>query len=432
MRLLKENKLNYTSFLESVEQLKRLQTGIYVKEKTKFPSDNKQINVISGGSVNIDLLTFSEKLNSLNSSEALLKAFDSEAKQLSFFKHLELFTVNDKTNECEPVNQKCNAEILSFVKSSVKNGVLDWISESKAPKILPWLQEGNNLSENLKCLVFPIFLNTKFSGILVALTKLRFLSEHSFEYRALSTILNLTFLRLQYFQLRKELNHTYSDYQILNSKLFNDYKFSAIGELASKSIEEIGSPLQVIISYADLLYKDNSDFESTAVDVIKTQVHSIKEILDRLAKFISKSDTNPKLYSCSVNTAIMEFYKIIESNLRADSYECVLDLEENIPSILSNYNNLNQILISSFSLINPLRGNGGGMIIQSRYNNESIIVKMHFTEALTNSSDEEKEFGINILNHLMERQEGEIKINSNPQEGTKLILSFPLKRKLRG
>lgn len=432
MRLLKENKQKYKPFVESVEQLKKLQSGVYVKEKTQFPSLSQQVNVISGGSTKIDLLTFSEKLNSTNNAPDVIKSFNSEVKQLSFFKNLELFTVNEKTNECEPVNENCNLEILSFVKSSIKSGVLDWISESKTPKILPWTQSDKNTTENLKCLVFPIFLNNKFSGILVALTKLSFLSEYSFEYRALSTILNLTFLRLQYFQLKKELNNAYSDYQLLHSKLFNDFKFSAIGELSNKSIEEIGNPLQVIISYADLLKKEESDVESNAVEVIKTQVHIIKEILDRLGKFISKNDSQPKLYSCSINTAIMEFYKIIESNLRADSYECVLDLEDNIPTILSNYNSLNQILISAFTLINPSRNKGGGMIIQSRYNKETIIIKMHFTEAIKNSTDDEREYGINILNHLMEKQEGEIKIDSNPREGTKLVLSFPLKRKLRG
>jgi signal transduction histidine kinase len=109
---------------------------------------------------------------------------------------------------------------------------------------------------------------------------------------------------LEFVKLRDELNKTYSDYQILQSKLFNDFKFAAIGELTSKSIEEIGSPLQVIMSYSDLLQKENPDLDTEATEFIRSQVHTIKEILDSLGNFINNSDSKPKLYSCSINTAI--------------------------------------------------------------------------------------------------------------------------------
>ncbi|MBK7632359.1 MAG: HAMP domain-containing histidine kinase [Ignavibacteriales bacterium] len=432
MRLLKENRRAYLPFLNSVEQLEKASDGKYkLKKRTNLPLACEQVSVISGGNVQIDLLAFSEKLNSLYQSEQIIAAFKDEISKLSFFMDAEIFSLDDKTSECKPIDKTCNQKLYYYVKNFLKNGILDWVAESKNAKFLPWEVDNAAVNSGLTCFVVPIFSNNRFSGVLASLTNLKYLSEDSFEYRTLLTILNQTFAKLEFVRLRDELNKTYSEYQILQSKLFNDFKFAAIGELTSKSIEEIGSPLQVIMSYSDLLQKENPDLDSDATDFIRNQVHTIKEILDRLGNFINNSDSKPKLYSCSINTAINDFYKVIEHSLRADSCECVLDLEENIPSILSNYNSLKQILINSFSLINPLRGTGGGIIIQSRYSSETIIIKMLFTDTIDGLAKEDKEFGINILKHLMDKHEGEMRFISESGTGTNLIFSFPLKRKMR-
>jgi signal transduction histidine kinase len=432
LRLLKENRREYLPFLSSVEQLEKAGNGKYkVKRGTKLPLAHEQVSVISGGNIQIDLLAFSEKLNSLYKTEQIIDAFKNEIGKLSFFLDAEIFLLDDKTSECKPINKNCNQKLFYYVKNFLKNGILDWIAESKNPKFLPWDVDNAAVNSGLNCFVVPIFSNNRFSGVLTSLTNLKYLSEDSFEYRTLLTVLNQTFAKLEFVRLRDELNKTYSEYQILQSKLFNDFKFAAIGELTSKSIEEIGSPLQVIMSYSDLLQKENPDLDSDATDFIRNQVHTIKEILDRLGNFINNSDSKPKLYSCLINTAINDFYKVIEHSLKADSCECILDLEENIPSILSNYNSLKQILINSFSLINPLRGTGGGIIIQSRYSSETIIIKMLFTDTIEGLAKDDKEFGINILKHLMDKHEGEMRFSSEPGTGTNLIFSFPLKRKMR-
>ncbi|MDT3695822.1 MAG: HAMP domain-containing sensor histidine kinase [Ignavibacterium sp.] len=432
MKLLKENKREYQPFLSSVEQLEKSSNGQYkIKVKANLPLSKEQISVLSGGNLKIDLLSFAQKINSLGNSQLVVDAFKSEAKKLSFFGITEIFSIDDKTNECIPLSDKADQKLYFYVKNFLKNGILDWIAESRNPKFLPWDVDAKAAQSGLNCLVVPIFSNSRFAGVLTALTNLKYLSEDSFEYRTLLTILNLTYAKHEFLKLKDELNKTYSEYQILQSKLFNDFKFTAIGELTSKSIEEIGSPLQVILSYTDLIQKEYPDLDSEAAEFIKSKVHTIKEILDRLGNFINNSDNRPKLYACSINTAISEFYKVIEHSLKADSYECVLDLEESIPSILSNYNILKQILINAFSLINPLRGTGGGMIVQSRYSNETIIVKMLFTDTIDELSNEEKEFGLNILKHLMNKHEGDFRINNDKNSGTSLIFSFPLKRKMR-
>ncbi|MDP2363655.1 MAG: hypothetical protein Q8M94_07790, partial [Ignavibacteria bacterium] len=60
MRLLKENRREYMPFLSSLEQLERSSNGKYkIKVRTNLPLSREQVNVLSGGNVKIDLLTFS-------------------------------------------------------------------------------------------------------------------------------------------------------------------------------------------------------------------------------------------------------------------------------------------------------------------------------------------------------------------------------------
>lgn len=56
---------------------------------------------------------------------------------------------------------------------------------------------------------------------------------------------------------------------------------------------------------------------------------------------------------------------------------------------------------------------------------------MLFTDTIDELSNEEKEFGLNILKHLMNKHEGDLRINNDKNSGTSLIFSFPLKRKMR-
>ena len=56
---------------------------------------------------------------------------------------------------------------------------------------------------------------------------------------------------------------------------------------------------------------------------------------------------------------------------------------------------------------------------------------MLFTDTIDSLSKEDREFGLNILKHLINKNEGEMRFSSDPNTGTNLIFSFPLKRKMR-
>lgn len=428
MRVIKENNQSFHPFTLSLKQLERSSsekgTVFIEKGEENYSASRRKESPLN------KILSFTERINAHTNLQDIISDFKNEVRSLTFFNEPEIFLINEKTSNCFPLNTNCKENISTFVRRNLSAGVIDWIAETGSFKIIPY-GNYNSLSFGLNCLIIPIFSGGKFRGVLSTITSFTEIDKNSFELQFLTTLLNIVFSKIQFELTKNELNSVYSELQSVQSKLENDYKLAALGELTYRSIEEISSPIQVILSYADLLKREYPEIDDEMTDLIKKKVYDIKSILERLVKFITTDDKAKKIAPCSVNEVIEDFRKLIEPALNAENCECVLDLEENMPSILSNKNYLNQIFINGFSLINPLTEPGGGVIIQSRYSKQRIIVKMLFTKTIDLNKMNEQEVGLNILKSLMDKHEGEFLVNSDETTGSTITFSFPLIRKVR-
>lgn len=377
-----------------------------------------------------DLNKYSNKINSSSNLKDILTAFREEVKNLVFFHDAEIFFINDQTSNCYPLNVGCSEGIASFVNHNLSAGILDWLGETANHKIIPF-NFYNSPAKGPNCLFLPIYSNGKFRGVLFAFTSFIELDEFSIELITLKTLLNLTLTRVQYELSQSELNGAYSELQTLQSKLENDFKLATLGELTLRTVEEISSPIQVILSSSEMIKEEYPELEDEINQMIKNKVYEIKKVLERLAKFTNSDNSRKKINPCAVNEIILDFHDLIEPALKSEHCECLLDLEENIPSILSNKDYLNQILINGFSLVNPLSEVGGGIIVQSRYHGKNIVIKLLFTKSMETVGFEEGNIAVNILKRLMEKHEGEFSMKCEESSGTSLVFTFPLIRKIR-
>lgn len=426
MRVIKQNKQQYYPFTLSLPIIDRKE--IEQQNKRSFNEKNKFIITDDHKSeISLEnLISFSEKILMLPNSYEVLKEFNNAVSSLKYFFSPEIFFLNEKTSNLLPLNSNCDPAISSFIKKSLNNGIIEWIADSKHPQII--INELDPGYEN--CIIVPIY-QSKFRAILFAYTRLSQNEINRIEIRYLVALLNFTYQRIQNDLNRSEICNAYSHLHTIQSKLENDFRFAALGELTYRSLEEIASPIQVILTYSDLLRQEIPSSQDENIDIIKNKIYDIKKILDRLVKFINLNNANPKISPCSVNESVCEFNKLIEPALLAEHCEMVLDLEKNIPSILSSSNYLNQILINAFSLINPLTEKNGGIIIQTRYSKQSITLRMIFTKSIDVDNMKEHQIGINILKSLMEKHEGEFFIDTKKTSGSTLVFSFPLIRKVR-
>ncbi len=431
MRVIKQNTLRYESFYKSLPSISSVETreGKNLYEfSSRFSSDKEKEKQYFD-----ELLSLQNDLIDLAEIRGIAERFESALRRIIPLKEINIFLFDDSESKLVPLLQNVSNHTSEFINKSYKEGILDWIFETRFAKVIPDLDQYNISGSKLYYLIFPVISENSKKGILTILTSINKLQEKSFENNTIRLMLDLTYSRIGLIKIKKELTEAYNDQQVYQSKLINDYKLSAVGELTNGIVEDIISPLQVIMSHIDLLKKERTRLTNNSTAVIKNQVSKIEQIVKRLVKFASVNNDNIKIHPCNLNNSVEEFFTLFSSTLESNGYEYHLDIQENLPMVLSHPNYIYQLLTNVFSVINSNAGDGGGILIQTRYRNEKVTVRFAVTEiieAIKNKNDI-SQFNLRIINNIMKKHEGEFKVGTNHENGTIILLSFPLKRKIR-
>ncbi len=425
MRLIKPNTVKYEAFHKTLPVIENNQLG---RRDLHFLKINSSVNNSSSLNPFVKLEKFQEQISTLSSkinAEKLLKKYLNEELEIASAKVYLL----DETKKNFIGNSGFEENIYKkAIQQLIVENKLDSVFDKSEIKII-----ANNENKPEKVFAFPIFSNKKRFGLLLFLSNNEtIISEKNNSLLGVS--LGLLVSCFERIKLNEELNDVLHELQIYQSKLSNDYKLSAIGELTSGIAEEILNPMQVILSQVDLLCdrdKDNNEI----LEVIKSQITKVNVVVNRIIKFASLNNEKFQINPCNINDFINDYYNVINSSYKYNNYEVILDLQENIPSVLSNPNYLNQLLSNVFSLIKTSGSNVGGIVIQTKYLNGNVVIRIMTTDKIELSTngkiDANKNLAQRIIKNLIKKHEGEVMFESNGSGGSLIILSFPVKRKLR-
>jgi len=435
LKLIKENTFGYETLYETLQYLPG--------SKKKTGRSTALISTSSADRGNLlekyshafqNLASLERQLKKFTTTEEVMGLFSNSLKRVLTLKEAAIFYFDESGAILTPVVKTTAPVSTHFINTANKAGILDWIFDSGRPTVVPEFDNFKASGARLSYLLIPIIEDKKKKGILSILTPQPAFAGNSIEDQLIEIMLSLVFAKLESFRRREEMQSAYNELQVYQSKLSNDFKLSAIGELTTGILEDILSPLQVIMSYTDFLSNDtNVDDKISAA--IKSQVKKVEAVVERLVKFASLEDGKFKLQPCNLNRLIQEYHKVIATTLRNDNYECIIDFENDIPSILSSPNYIYQLLTNLFGLIKSSKS-GGGILIQTKYVNEKVLVKIITTDhnpMLNSSAAKGKEdINLQIISNLMRKHEGYVQTDSSPKAGSVVVLSFPLKRKIRG
>ena len=284
-------------------------------------------------------------------------------------------------------------------------------------------------------IIIPIPENKDYRGALSILTTLPSFKEHVLEFQLINIMLRMTVNKIDSLNLKNNLKSTVEELQSYQTKLLNDYKLSAIGELTFGVVEHIFSPLQVILSSTDLLRNSVSEDDQDVLDNIKDQIDKVKSLIQPLMKFAQSGGTKTALEACCLNDFIADYVEVTSPSFKQMNYECIMDLEEKLPTIISNSGEVNQLLTNIFTLLQSEPQNSGGILIQTRVLNEQILLKMISTDYIPLLANFEenpsRDLSIMMVTRFMEKHSGKVIMDTSPSGGSTITLLFPLKRKLQ-
>ncbi len=433
MKVIKQNTLAYESFHKSLPFLTKTNSvggsNRFINlNSNEFIDDKKYSKIFK------QILEFEKRSNELQTAEQVFRQFEILLKCFIPVKEINLFTFDEKFKTFSSLTQNISERTRYFTNSIISKGILEEILNSGKPKIVMDSFVNNIDGSRLYYLLFPIHDENRNAKILSVSTPKADLDDSSMELSLIHASFLIMLTRIDLLRKDQELKKVYNELQAYQSKLANDYKLSAIGELTSGIVEEILSPLQIISSTTEFLRGEEKYFDEEALDNIILQVKKVKSIINNLVKFADTNDVHYKDQPININELINEFYNLTISSLKNDNYECILDLEDNLPAILTQPNYINQLMTNVYSLMRASASVGGGIFIQSKYRDEKVIVRFLTTDFLEHLKNENikqtKDTNLRIINNIMVKHEGELFFDSDKTKGTVIILSFPIKRKI--
>lgn len=269
MRVIKQNTLRYESFYKSLPSVPSFETKdgkSFYELRTDFLSDKEKEKQYFD-----ELLKLQNDLTRLTGIKEITERFDLSLRKIIPLKEISIFLFDDSCLNLIPLLKNYSDHAVDFINDSYKEGILDWAFETKFAKVIPDLDQYNISGAKLNYLIFPLFSGNAKKGILSILSSINTLSEKSVENNTIRLMLDLTYSRIELIKIKKELTEVYHDQQVYQSKLLNDYKLSAVGELTNGIVEDILSSLQVIMSHIDILKKERARLTNNSTDLIKNQ-----------------------------------------------------------------------------------------------------------------------------------------------------------------
>lgn len=381
------------------------------------------------------LSEFQASLHDLTSEVKVLSAFNLLLQGVIRIKDFSLLVFDENSSDLIPMIEKMTSKVIDVVNHYFREGILSLVLDRNKAAIIPVLNSYNTNGAKQYFYIIPIVENRKTKGLFVILTPDSEETISADKKEFIERALIPTIGRIEYLQTRNKLNDTYNELLTYQAKLANDFKLTAVGELTIGIAEEIISPLQVITTQLDL-FEDES-VSKDDLSIMKSQIGKINNAVNRLIKFSSTTNNDLKISPVNLNEYIVDFYNLTRSSWESIKIESVLDLDKEIPPVLSHQNYIYQILSNVFETIKSEANGTEGVIIQTRYKHNNIIVKIISTVSLTSFEKKNlknstgKSMNYKILENLMKKHEGKIDLIASESSGSTLSLFFPIKRKIR-
>jgi signal transduction histidine kinase len=235
-----------------------------------------------------------------------------------------------------------------------------------------------------------------------------------------------------------------TDRDELERRLVQADKLSSIGLLAAGVAHEVNTPLAVISTYAQMLAKQISDnsTQSKLLDKIAKQTFRASEIVNSLLNFSRTSTT--ELTELDLNRLVRETVGLIDHQLTKVSIRAVFDFEDPLPPIKGNAGKLQQVFLNLFLNARDAMEHGGALSIRTWSDDSSVFAEVRDTGSgisaehlsriydpffTTKASRKGTGLGLSVSYGIVREHGGEIEVDSQPGEGTRFQLGFPLARK---
>lgn len=245
----------------------------------------------------------------------------------------------------------------------------------------------------------------------------------------------------QYVAIRSDV----TEKKRFNERLMQSSKFAAIGELTANIAHEVNNPIGIISGKARLLMSRHGDGMSEKVSEeigkIVVQCDRLSELTRRMLDYSRPTPTQK--IRLDLHQPLRRALDFVAHRAKTGQIEIEDQLQEGIPDVLANGNELEQVFLNLFLNAMDAMPDGGRLRVRTRDENcigESLVVVIVedtgngvpeairdriFDPFFTTKSEDGTGLGLAISYGIVRSHGGMIELENPGEGGSRFRLSFP-------
>ena len=242
-----------------------------------------------------------------------------------------------------------------------------------------------------------------------------------------------------------------TDEKLIERRLIQQERISAIGEITAGIAHEVGTPLNTISANIEFLIRANKDLRNNEeIEAIRQQTTSITTLVKQLLDL--SRERSPEFTRVNVNNLIEKTIGLLNHQLQNSNVKTSLNLAPYLPTVDGDVSQIQQIL---FNLIANARqameaNNGGEKILRiitdtaflptETFSRPHIVITVSdtgrgipaaalpnvFNPFFTANKEGGTGLGLAISHRIVQRHLGSLTVENNETAGVKVIIRLPL------
>ena len=240
-----------------------------------------------------------------------------------------------------------------------------------------------------------------------------------------------------------------TDEKLLERRLVQQERITAVGEIAAGIAHEVGTPLNIISANVEFLLRDEQHKQTEELTAIKEQTQSITKLVRQLLDF-SREDS-PKFAPVNINNLIERTLGLLNHQLQQYQIVCETSLARYLPTVDGDQQQLRQVL---FNLITnawqAMEGCADKRILRvvtdsalmptEAFNRPHIVIKISdngrgippealtqvFNPFFTANKEGGTGLGLAVSARIVQKHLGTLDLRNNPHGGATAQIRLPL------
>ncbi len=231
-----------------------------------------------------------------------------------------------------------------------------------------------------------------------------------------------------------------TEVQSLKNEIERSQRLASIGRLAAGVAHEIRNPLSSIKGFATYFkdrYREIPEDKKTA-EIMVQEVERLNRVISQLLEFAKPVTIQKK--SIDIHTLIQHSLKMIDRDARAKKITIKKDIAPDLRDVFIDADRMNQVLLNLYLNAIEAMEKGGTLTVEVTRAKESrkIVLAIMDTGHGINKKDLVHIFdpyfttkqsgtglGLAIVHKIIESHHGEIRVESEPGKGTRVLILLP-------